>query len=328
MAQYIIETSQLTKTYRGTPAVDHLDLRIPEGSIFGFLGPNGAGKSTTMKMLLGLINRDSGSIRINGTELNDHSRISILRQVGSLIETPSYYGNLTAYENLQISCMLRGLPYTEIDRVLSIVRLDGQKKKQAAHYSLGMKQRLGLANALLGSPKLVLLDEPTNGLDPAGIHEMRELIKSLPEQFGMTVMVSSHLLAEMEQTAGCIGIISKGRLIFQDALSMLQARSTRQIYLRTSDDTGAAALLRENGELSALLRENEDRAALLLKGNDAADGFCYSAADGIRLPFLPDHMLAQIFHILMNHGIDLYRAEEKRQSLEDIYLSMVKEAGL
>lgn len=109
---------------------------------------------------------------------------------------------------------------------------------------------------------------------------------------------------------------------------MLQARSTRQIYLRTSDDTGAAALLRENGELSALLRENEDRAALLLKGNDAADGFCYSAADGIRLPFLPDHMLAQIFHILMNHGIDLYRAEEKRQSLEDIYLSMVKEAGL
>ena len=174
-----------------------------------------------------------------------------------------------------------------------------------------MKQRLGLANALLGSPKLVLLDEPTNGLDPAGIHEMRELIKSLPEQFGMTVMVSSHLLAEMEQTAGCIGIISRGRLIFQDALSMLQARSTRQIYLRTSDDTGAAALLRENGE-----------------GNDAADGFCYSAADGIRLPFLPDHMLAQIFHILMNHGIDLYRAEEKRQSLEDIYLSMVKEAGL
>lgn len=133
MAQYIIETRQLTKTYRGTPAVDHLDLRIPEGSIFGFLGPNGAGKSTTMKMLLGLINRDSGSIRINGTELNDHSRISILRQVGSLIETPSYYGNLTAYENLQISCMLRGLPYTEIDRVLSIVRLDGQKKKQAAN---------------------------------------------------------------------------------------------------------------------------------------------------------------------------------------------------
>lgn len=320
MAQYIIETRQLTKTYRGTPAVDHLDLRIPEGSIFGFLGPNGAGKSTTMKMLLGLINRDSGSIRINGTELNDHSRISILRQVGSLIETPSYYGNLTAYENLQISCMLRGLPYMEIDRVLSIVRLDGQKKKRTAHYSLGMKQRLGLANALLGSPALVLLDEPTNGLDPAGIHEMRELIKSLPKHFGMTVMVSSHLLAEMEQTADHIGIISAGQLIFQDALSMLQARSTRQIYLRTSDDTGASSLLRENEDLSALLRERTD--------TTASDSFYYSKANGILLPFLSDRTLAQIIRSLQNHGIDLYRAEEKRQNLEDIYLGMVKEAGL
>ena len=320
MAQYIIETSQLTKIYRGTPAVDHLDLRIPEGSIYGFLGPNGAGKSTTMKMLLGLISRNRGSIRINGTELNDRSRISILNQVGSLIENPSYYGNLTAYENLQISCMLRGLPYTEIDRVLSIVRLDGQKKKRTAHYSLGMKQRLGLANALLGSPALVLLDEPTNGLDPAGIHEMRELIKNLPKHFGMTVMVSSHLLAEMEQTADHIGIISAGQLIFQDALSMLQARSTRQIYLRTSDDTSAASLLRENEDLSALLRERKD--------TTASDSFYYSKANGILLPFLSDRTLAQIIRSLQNHGIDLYRAEEKRQNLEDIYLGMVKEAGL
>lgn len=320
MAQYIIETSQLTKIYRGSLAVDHLDLRIPEGSIYGFLGPNGAGKSTTMKMLLGLISRDGGSIRINGIELNDRSRISILNQVGSLIENPSYYGNLTAYENLQISCMLRGLPYTEIDRVLSIVRLDGQKKKRTAHYSLGMKQRLGLANALLGSPALVLLDEPTNGLDPAGIHEMRELIKNLPKHFGMTVMVSSHLLAEMEQTADHIGIISAGQLIFQDALSMLQARSTRQIYLRTSDDTSAASLLRENEDLSALLRERTD--------TTASDSFYYSKANGILLPFLSDRTLAQIIRSLQNHGIDLYRAEEKRQNLEDIYLGMVKEAGL
>jgi len=310
MEPYIIETSQLTKTYRGVSAVDHLDLHIPEGTIYGFLGPNGAGKSTTMKMLLGLINRDGGSIRIHGTEFNDRSRITILKQVGSLIETPSYYGNLTAYENLQISCMLRGLPYTEIDRVLSIVRLDGQKKKRTAHYSLGMKQRLGLANALLGAPKLVLLDEPTNGLDPAGIHEMRELIKSLPKHFGMTVMVSSHLLSEMEQTADHIGIISDGQLIFQDSLSMLQARSSRQIYLRTSDDAGAAALLWKSEDVAA------------------PDGVCYTGTDGLHLPFLPDHKLAQIFRSLLDHGIDLYRAEEKRQNLEDIYLSMVKEAGL
>ncbi|MBS5063296.1 MAG: ABC transporter ATP-binding protein [Hungatella hathewayi] len=312
MAQYMIETNQLTKTYHGTTAVEHLALRIPKGAIYGFLGPNGAGKSTTMKMLLGLINRDGGSIRINGTELNDSSRISILKQVGSLIENPSYYGNLTAYENLQISCMLRGLPYTEIDRVLSIVRLDGQKKKRTAHYSLGMKQRLGLANALLGSPAMVLLDEPTNGLDPAGIHEMRELIKSLPKNFGMTVMVSSHLLAEMEQTADYIGIISTGQLIFQDALSKLQARSTSQICLRTSDDTGAASLLQENEELSALFCESK----------------VTITPDDIRLPFLSDQILARIIRSLLDHGIELYRAEEKRQNLEDIYLGMVKEAGL
>ena len=308
----MIETNQLTKTYHGTTAVEHLALRIPKGAIYGFLGPNGAGKSTTMKMLLGLINRDGGSIRINGTELNDSSRISILKQVGSLIENPSYYGNLTAYENLQISCMLRGLPYTEIDRVLSIVRLDGQKKKRTAHYSLGMKQRLGLANALLGSPAMVLLDEPTNGLDPAGIHEMRQLIKSLPKNFGMTVMVSSHLLAEMEQTADYIGIISTGQLIFQDALSKLQARSTSQICLRTSDDTGAASLLQENEELSALFCESK----------------VTITPDDIRLPFLSDQILARIIRSLLDHGIELYRAEEKRQNLEDIYLGMVKEAGL
>lgn len=273
-----------------------------------------------MKMLLGLISRDGGSIRIGGTELNDRSRISILKQVGSLIENPSYYGNLTAYENLQISCMLRELPYTEIDRVLSIVRLDGQKKKRTAHYSLGMKQRLGLANALLGAPKLVLLDEPTNGLDPAGIHEMRELIKRLPKQFGMTVMVSSHLLSEMEQTANHIGIISGGQLIFQDAIAMLQARSTSQIYLRTSDDTGAASLLREDETLSGLLCEKKD--------TNSSDSFCYFTADGIRLPFLPDRILAQVIRSLLDHGIELYRVEEKRQNLEDIYLGMVKEAGL
>ena len=238
----IIETKGLTKTYHAKPAVDHIDLCIQENSIYGFLGPNGAGKSTTMKMLLGLVPKDSGVIHINGQEMEKHSRVEILKQVGSLIESPSYYGNLTAYENLQISCMLRGLPYREIDQVLSIVRLDGQKRKKTAHFSLGMKQRLGLANALLGFPKLVLLDEPTNGLDPSGIHEMRELIKSLPQQYGITVMISSHLLSEMEQTANYIGIISQGKLIFQDTLTLLKLRSRRGLRLRTSDPQKTVAL--------------------------------------------------------------------------------------
>lgn len=310
MKQCIIETKQLSKLFHGRPAVDHLDLCIPDGSIYGFLGPNGAGKSTTMKMLLGLIKGDGGSIRINGADLDDRTRISILRQVGSLIETPSYYGSLTAYENLKISCMLRDLPFEEIDRVLSIVRLQDQKKKKTSHYSLGMKQRLGLANALLGSPKLVLLDEPTNGLDPSGIHEMRELVKSLPEEYGMTVMVSSHLLSEMEQTADHIGIISNGQLIFQDALPVLQARSTRRIYLRTSDDAAAMAHLREQPQIPETA------------------GLTYTLEEGILIPMLPDTLLCQLLCQLMEEGIDLYRIEEKSQNLEDIYLGMVKGAGL
>ena len=310
MAQSIIETVQLTKSYHGKPVVDHLDLQVPEGSIYGFLGPNGAGKSTTMKMLLGLIGRDGGTIQINGGEMNDKTRISILKQVGSLIENPSYYGNLTAYENLQISCMLRGLPFQEIDRVLSLVRLDGQKKKKTAHYSLGMKQRLGLANALLGTPKLVLLDEPTNGLDPSGIHEMRELVKSLPKQYGMTVMVSSHLLSEMEQTADHIAIISGGQLLFQDTLAMLQSRSVRRIYLRTSDDTSAAALLKECPAISN------------------SNALLYSQQEGIQFPWQPDPILCRLLRQMWERGIDLYRIEERTQNLEDIYLGMVKETGL
>ncbi len=307
MAQTIIETHQLTKNYHGKPAVDHLDLHIPEGSIYGFLGPNGAGKSTAMKMLLGLVRRDGGTIFIGGREMNDTSRISILKQVGSLIENPSYYGNLTAYENLQISCMLRGLPGREIDRVLSIVRLDSQKEKKTAHYSLGMKQRLGLANALLGSPGLVLLDEPTNGLDPAGIHEMREMVKNLPAQYGMTVMVSSHLLSEMEQMADHIGIISGGQLIFQDTLSSLRSRSLRRLLIRTS--------------------ANEE-AVKLLKAQPGMSDVQYSAEEGMVLPLLEDSVLSSLLRLLWEKGIDLYRIQERTQSLEDIYLGMVKETGL
>lgn len=178
----------------------HLDLSVPEGSVYGFLGPNGAGKSTTLKMILGLAHPTAGSIQVLGKKMDSANRLSILRQVGSLIESPSYYGHLTGEENLRIVQTLRGVPERNIREVLQIVRLDGQRGKKVAHYSLGMKQRLGLAAALLGYPKLLILDEPTNGLDPAGIQEMRELICELPGRFGMTVVVSSHLLSEIEQT--------------------------------------------------------------------------------------------------------------------------------
>lgn len=264
-----------------------------------------------MKMLLGLVPKDSGVIHINGQEMEKHSRVEILKQVGSLIESPSYYGNLTAYENLQISCMLRGLPYREIDQVLSIVRLDGQKRKKTAHFSLGMKQRLGLANALLGFPKLVLLDEPTNGLDPSGIHEMRELIKSLPQQYGITVMISSHLLSEMEQTANYIGIISQGKLIFQDTLTLLKLRSRRGLRLRTSDPQKTVALCQTSplaDFLHSATLNNQDHHVLL--------------------PLLSDTQLSRLLRYFWEQNIEIYRVEEQSENLENLYLDMVKETGL
>ena len=214
---YIITTDALTKQYKKATVVNQLDLRIPEGCVYGFLGPNGAGKSTTLKMLLGLVSPTSGKMTMMGERMDERNRLHILENTGSLIESPSYYGHLSGRENLEIICKLKQLPQTEIDRVLSLVRMEKQGEKKAGHYSLGMKQRLGIAAALLGNPRLLLLDEPTNGLDPAGIQEIRELIKELPSH-GITVLVSSHLLAEIDQMSTDVGIINQGQLIFQDKI--------------------------------------------------------------------------------------------------------------
>ena len=179
--------------------VKDLDLKVPGGCIYGFLGPNGAGKSTTMKMILGLAKPTSGTVTVLGKTVNGRNRLSILKDTGSLIESPSYYGHLSGRENLQVICTLKQVPESAIDEVLQTVRMEKQQNKKVGQYSLGMKQRLGLAAALLGHPRILLLDEPTNGLDPAGIQEMRELICTLPSRYGMTVLVSSHLLSEIDQ---------------------------------------------------------------------------------------------------------------------------------
>lgn len=209
-----------------------------------YLGRNGAGKSTTLKMLLGLVQPTRGEIEIFGKRLTNKSRIEILQEVGSLIESPSYYGHLTARENLKIAATMLNVPDSNIDKVLSIVRLDKQKSKKTSAFSLGMKQRLGLAAALLSFPKLLILDEPTNGLDPAGIQEMRELIISLPEEYGMTVIVSSHLLSEIDQMAEDVGIIGNGKMMYQGTLNGLHAmdsnKNLEEIFL---DLTGKEASL-------------------------------------------------------------------------------------
>ena len=194
--QNVIETDALCKCYGSHLVVDHLALTVPEGCVYGFLGPNGAGKSTTMKMLLGLVHPTGGTVRLLGREMTDANRLALLRQTGSLIESPSGYLHLTARENLEIVADLKGVPHNDIARVLDIVQLTNDQHRKVGQYSLGMKQRLGIAMALLGSPKLLVLDEPTNGLDPAGIQEMRELIRTMPAATGATVLISSHLLGE------------------------------------------------------------------------------------------------------------------------------------
>ena len=299
----IVETRGLCKQYGQAMRVKQLNLSVPEGAVYGFLGPNGAGKSTTLKMVLGLARPTAGEITVFGKHVNPRNRIAILKQVGSLIESPSYYGHLTGEENLRIVQTLRGAPEKDIKEVLFIVRLDGQKGKQVAHYSLGMKQRLGLAAALLGFPKLLILDEPTNGLDPAGIQEMRELICSLPGQFGMTVLVSSHLLSEIDQMADHVGIIREGELVFQDTLAALHARSRHHLALRTTD----------NGEAARLLGESRIPCTL-------EEGY-------LILPLLTDADAAKLSRFLAAHRVDLLRMEERQKSLEDIFLELTGKAA-
>lgn len=298
-----IETFSLTKKYGRANAVEALEMRVPEGSIYGFLGPNGAGKSTTMKMILGLVKPDTGSIKVLGSAVNNQNRLEILRQTGSLIESPSYYGHLSGLENLQIIAMLKGVSEKEIAQVLQIVRLENQQKKKVSQYSLGMKQRLGLACAMLGSPRVLLLDEPTNGLDPAGIQEMRELIRSLPEKYGMTVLVSSHLLSEIDQMADYTGIIDHGRMIFQGELSELHMHSRKHLLLHT---------------------QNNEAAARILADKKIA---CQNRGGRLRLPDLSDDQTAFAVAALVQEGIGVLRIEEQQKNLEEIFLSLTGKEG-
>lgn len=296
--KYMIETNSLSKKYGEKYSVKNLNLKIRPGCVYGFLGPNGAGKSTTMKMLLGLVKPTAGEMTIFGKTVSEQNRIAVLKNTGSLIESPSYYGHLSGRENLEIVQTLKNVPKEEIDEVLAIVRLDGQQKKKVREYSLGMKQRLGLAAALLGKPKLLLLDEPTNGLDPAGIQEMRELISNLPKRYGMTVMVSSHLLSEMDQMATDVGIIDKGKLIYQGSLQKLHDRAKSSIFIRTLNQSTAVRILDEYGESYRL--EGEE---LVFPERDA-------------------EQVARLVSLLAVKGAQITKVVEQQKSLEDIFLAL------
>lgn len=225
----MIETQNLCKAYGDFTAVSDLNLHIQKGRVYGFLGPNGAGKSTTMKMFLGLTNPTSGSFQIDGKHY-PADRVAILKEVGSFIEAPAFYGNLSGEENLEIIRRILGLPKSSVREALELVGLTQFRKRAAKKYSLGMKQRLGLAGALIGRPPILILDEPTNGLDPVGIHEIRTLIRSLPKQYDCTVLVSSHLLSEVELMADDIGILNHGRLLFEGTANDLKIRARDEGY--------------------------------------------------------------------------------------------------
>lgn len=235
MSKYILETKNLCKNFKEQKAVNNVSLQIPEKSVYGLLGPNGAGKSTTLKMIVGMLRKAKGQIIYKGHEWNRKD----LREIGALIESPPLYQNLTARENLKVRTTLLGLQESRIDEVLSIVDLKATGKKRAGQFSTGMKQRLGIALALLDNPQLLILDEPTNGLDPIGIQELRELIRSFPSM-GITVILSSHILSEVQQIVDHIGIIANGNLGYQGPVD--NGKDLEELFMRV------ATTYRKDGE--------------------------------------------------------------------------------
>ncbi len=242
-----IQTRGLTRRFPGGFGVQDVDLNVPAGTIYGFLGPNGAGKTTTIRLLLDLLRPDSGEIALFGQPLTRQHRTT-LGLVGALVESPSLYSHLTGRENLEITSRLIDAPRTRIDETLDRVGLRESAERRVRDYSLGMRQRLAIALALLGAPRLLILDEPANGLDPAGVLDMRRLLRRLVSEDGLTVFVSSHLLSEIEQLASHVGVLQAGRLRFEGRLDELRARATPRLSVRCNDPARALTLLRAWGE--------------------------------------------------------------------------------
>lgn len=295
--KYIVKTAGLTKAFGKEKAVVDLDMNIKKGEIYGFLGPNGAGKTTTIRMLLGLMKPTSGAVHIFGKDLKKE-RINILKRVGSLVENPSYYPHLTAYENLEALRIILGAPKARILEVLDIVRLSNVAHKKVKGFSLGMKQRLGIAASLLNQPDLLILDEPTNGLDPSGMIEVRNLIKRLPSEYGMTILISSHLLAEIDQIATTVGVITKGKMIFQDSIEVMRQFAKKNISLKVDHGEKAWRSLLEKG-----IKAQYDNGLILLSQRS-------------------DEKIAEVVRMLVKDGFSIYRVEEEKSSLEDIFLQM------
>ena len=299
---HAIETSDLSHRFVHHDVLSGVNLQVPTGSIYGFLGPNGAGKTTTLRLLLGLLRTQHGEVRIFGKRF-EHDRLAILRNIGSMIESPSLYDHLTAAENLRVLQVVHRCPESRIQEVLALVGLENTGNKRAKQFSLGMRQRLAIAGALLHRPSLIILDEPTNGLDPSGIIEIRNLLIELNRSHGCTIVVSSHLLSEIERVATHVGILGKGRLLFQGTIEELRRhrQEVLSIHISTNDNDTAMRTI-------------------------ASEGIAARLADGeIVLPALPGEQIAALNRQLNARNLDVYEIRSVRNDLETIFLNLVRE---
>ena len=301
MISYCIETENLSYKFSGNaPVLNNINLQVPQGSIYGFLGPNGAGKTTTLRLLLGLLKKQQGQIKI----FNKHfevNRISILKNIGSLIESPSLYSHLTATENLSLLQKIYRCPKTRIKEALEIVGLSQTGNKKAGQFSLGMKQRLSIAVAILHNPSLLILDEPTNGLDPNGIIEIRALLKKLNSEYKTTIVISSHLLAEIEKLVTHVGVINKGNILFQGTLDELRWKQMHNsvIYFDTS---------------------NNEKAKEIFLANEVA---IISSTVQITLPLIDKKKIAMLNQKLVEKGIEVYQISTSQKDLESIFMDFM-----
>ena len=303
MISNVLQIKNLQKEFKDTQVVNLSSLSVQQGEIYGFLGPNGAGKTTTMKMILSLISRTAGDIEVFGQSIGTDKQY--LNQIGSMIEEPSYYPNLTGYENLLVFQKILGFDKKNIQETLKIVGLDQpkNKKKLVKDYSLGMKQRLALAFALVKKPRLLILDEPTNGLDPAGIHEIRELIIKLAKEQGITVFISTHILSEVEHIADRVGIINHGQLVYEGEIRKIQSNKWLEVR---GDFRGRREAISQVlfGYPCKILEIQEDK---------------------LKLTNLADQQISSLLRDLIVEEVPIYEVKQEQETLESIFLNLTKE---
>ncbi|CAN5702264.1 ABC transporter ATP-binding protein [soil metagenome] len=303
---YCLETNELTYRFSDKEMIlNKINLQVTEGSIYGFLGPNGAGKTTTLRLVLGLLKKQQGTITVFGKSF-EQNRVSILSKLGSLIESPSLYGHLTAVENLLVLQKIYQCPKERIQTVLNMVSLQNTGNKKAGQFSLGMKQRLSIAIAMLNEPSLLILDEPTNGLDPNGIIEIRELLKRLNHEQGLTIIISSHLLTEIEKLVTHIGIINKGNMMFQGTLQQLTDKQQQSSFIRieTGDELKALNIINDN---------NID---------------CRIENGGIVIPIVSKETIAGINHQLVHNDVAVFEIVTVKNDLETIFMNLINPSGI